>query len=209
VREWTAEETRNFLRNSLWVRQVSGGGRLIEQGPPPEVSTQTAPGRRESSAHEINTQGEAGPGGMASGPTYFVEWSSAKIVRQAGLHFAVLQGRAKEEGAEPPALPSYVLTVGAPDLSAFAGADEAGLKAAAYLRPKHTKTRVAPAEVKILKAQNGRIAVIEFSFPREADGQPVISEQEKSVEFYCRYKGLQLRTNFDVAKMTTEAGRDL
>jgi hypothetical protein len=212
VREWSAEETRNFLRNSLWVHQVSAGGGLVEPGPPAELSTQTRPGRGESSGasgREASPQIEAAPGGMPSGPTYFIEWSSAKVVRQAGLHFAVLQGRAKEEGGEPPALPSYVLTVGAPDLSAFTGADEAELKTAAYLRPKRAKTKVAPAEVKILKAQNGRIAVIEFSFPREAGGQPVISEQEKSVEFYCRFKGLQLRTNFDVAKMTSERGRDL
>jgi len=214
VREWSREETVDFFRNSPWVRQVSVGGSLLEAGPP-DVSAQTREGRGEESAAAGRTGsselevGGAGRESAQRGTVYFIAWTSAKIWRQANLHFGTLQGRAKEEGAEPPDLTFYRLSIGGPDLRGFAGATEAGLKAATYLRPKRAKTRIEPAEVKIQKAQGDRITSLDFTFPREVGGRPAIAAQEKSVEFACRFRDLSLKASFDLNKMATEKGRDL
>lgn len=211
VREWTREETQQFLRNSPWVRAISSGGSLLDTSAPGEA-VETQAGRRESSAAAERTapsEMSVGGAGGRGGTTYYVEWSSAKIVRQASLHSGALQGRAKEEGAEPPPVAFYVLSVLGPDLRAFAGFTEVQLKSVAYLRPKRAKTKVEPAEVKVRKTQDQRIASVHFLFPRELGGQPVIAEQEKSVEFSCKVKDLTLKTSFDLGKMITEQGRDL
>jgi hypothetical protein len=184
VRDWSADETRDFLRNSPWVRQVRVGGSLVEAAPPD--AGQTGEGRGESSQAQGRTErSEPGveTGGSRGGTVYYIEWSSAKIVRQASVHFGALEGRTKEEGVEPPDLPFFTVSVHGPDLKAFAGATEADLKAGASLRAKRAKTKIDPTQVKIRKGQEDRILSIQFSFAREADGKPVISPEEKTVEF--------------------------
>jgi hypothetical protein len=211
VREWSREETYEFLRNSPWVRRVSFGDLPVEPGPP-DVGAQTDEDRGETSQAAVRARRselDAGGVNMKGRTVYYVEWSSAKIVRQGRLHFGALQGRVKEDGTEPPDLSSYFLSVSGSDLKAFDGATESQLKTAAYLRLKRSKTKIAPAEVKIRKTLEKGISSIQCAFPREVDGQPVISAEEKSVEFSIKGKNLTLKTSFDLTKMTTEKGRDL
>ncbi len=140
---------------------------------------------------------------------YVIEWSSARIIQQVGAHFSALQSQRKEEETAPRPSPMYVLTVTGPDLRAFGAISEDQLKAGSYLHPKHAKAKVEPGEVKVRKAADGRILAIQFAFPRQIAGQPLISDQEKSVEFGCKVKDLSLKTTFNLAKMTTAQGRDL
>jgi len=210
VREWTQEEIRGFLLNSPWVRQVTTGRPPGDQEGP-DGSVQTQSGRRETSGAEGRAGGPAidmPEGGPSPGATYYIEWSSAKIVRAANVRLGILQGRIKQDPGEPPPLDTYVLTVGGPDLRAFSAATEPQLQATAYLRAKHSKTRVEPKEVKILR-RNDRVVVVTFTFPRQVDGQPIISDQEKSVEFSCKHRALSLKVSFDLGKMAGEQGRDL
>lgn len=210
VREWTREETQQFLRASPWAHQVVVGSSLLDTGTPEDTAgeragqgeTSAASGRIQPSTVEV-------PINRPSGVPYVIEWSSARIIQQVGAHFSALQSQRKEEETAPRPSPMHVLTVTGPDLRAFGGISEDQLKAGSYLHPKHAKAKVEPGEVKVRKAADGRILAIQFAFPRQIAGQPLISDQEKSVEFDCKVKDLSLKTTFNLAKMTTAQGRDL
>jgi hypothetical protein len=210
VREWTREETQQFLLDSPWTHRVVVRGSLLDMSAPGDTVGERA-GMGESSAAEAGTSRTTVdvPISRPTGATYLIEWRSAKIFREAGTHLTVLQGQTKEAESEPSALALYVLSLEGPNLKVFDGMAEAELKASAYLRPKHVKTKVEPVEVRVQKDQNGRVIAVHFAFPRQMDGRPVISDQEKSVEFSCSAKELSIKTSFNLAKMTTAEGRDL
>ena len=210
VREWSREETQRFLRDSPWVRKVTVGGSPVESLPPTGASVETAAGRRESSGAEGGTSSttvDVEPGRQI-GAAYYVEWSSAKIVRQARLHFAALRGEVKEEGevATPDA---YIVMVSGPDMKAFDASTEAQLAAGTSVRAKRSNLALPPLGVKIRKTPEGRVIAIQFAFSRISNGQPTLSDQEKSVEFACKVRDLAIKTSFNLSKMTTEQGRDL
>jgi len=210
VREWTREETQQFLRASPWAHRVVVGGSLLDTGTVEDTAGERAgqgemsgaSGREQPSTVDV-------PINRPTGVPYVIEWSSARIIQQVGAHFSALQSQRKEEETAPRPSPMHVLTVAGPDLKAFHTISEDQLKAGSYLHPKHAKAKVEPVEVKVRKAADGRILAIQFAFPRQMAGQPLISDQEKSVEFVCKVKDLSLKTTFNLAKMTTPQGRDL
>jgi len=197
VGEWTLEQTQKFFWDSPWVQKITIGGTMV--GNPLE---QHAAGGREGTQA---TGDEAWRGGA----TYHLEWSSAKILRQAGMHIKALRGGMKEDETEPAPLKTYLVTVSGPDMRVFEGLSEDEIKAAAYLRPKRSKAKTDAVAVKIWKSPEGRVAGVQYAFPREAGGQPVISDQEKAVEFRTKARDLTLQTSFDVNKMVGLQGRDL
>ena len=210
VHEWTREETQRFLRDSPWAHQVMVGGSLLEAGAPGDAAGERA-GMGETSGAAGREQRDSVdvPISAPPGTPYIIEWTSAKIVRQAWSHVHAMQKQREEEDAEPPASPLYVLSIGGPNLKAFEELTEEQLQTASYLHPKHSKNKVQPVEVKIGKTQDGRIVAIQFAFPREMDGQPIVPEREKAVEFSCKLKNFAIKTSFNLAKMMTAEGRDL
>jgi hypothetical protein len=223
VSAWSREETLELFRNSPWVRRVSVEPGLarpdsstfsgsVFEGPTSSGNvcpscTGLEPPRERPSAAGSRIESGSGTGGRAGG-VYFIQWTSAKIVRQAISHLRALDGP-KEEGGDLSALPTYLLTVGGADLSAFDGIAETELKAATYLRAKRAETQVEPLRVTTQKRPDGRVTSLHFEFPRQIEGQPAIADREKSVEFCCKLKDFTLRTTFDVSKMTAGHGRDL
>lgn len=208
VREWTREETQQFLLDSPWTHRVFVGGSLLDGAPDDTTGERAGLGESSAAAGRERSSVDV-PVSRQTGAPYLIEWRSAKIFRRAGAHLTALQSQTKEVDAEPAPLALYVLSLEGADLRVFDGVTEAQLKASAYLRPKRAKTKVEPAEVRVQKAQDGRVIAVHFAFPRQMDGQPVISDQEKSVEFSCKAKELVLKTSFNLAKMTTAQGRDL
>jgi hypothetical protein len=223
VNAWSREETLEFFRNSPWVRRVS-----VEPGlPRPDSSafsgsvfdaptlsgnvcsscTGREPPSERPSAAGSPIESSSGTGGRAGG-VYFIQWTSAKIVRQAISHLRALDGLEKEVG-DFSILPAYLLTVGGADLSPFEGITETELKAATYLRARRAATQVEPVQVTTQKRPDGRVTSVHFGFPRQIGGQPAIADREKSVEFRCKLKDFALRTTFDLSKMTAEDGWDL
>jgi len=209
VREWTREETQQFLLDSPWTHRVFVGGSLLVTSPDDTTGERAGLGESSAAAGREERSSVDVPVSRQTGAPYLIEWRSAKIFRWAGAHLTALQSQTKVVDAEPAPLALYVLSLEGPNLSAFGGVAEAQLKASAYLRPKRAKTMVEPTEVRVQKAQDGRVIAVHFAFPRQMDGQPVISDQEKSVEFFCKAKELVLKTSFNLAKMTTTQGRDL
>ncbi len=208
VEEWTREETQEFFRNSPWVHQVivTGPAVVVQPAsfPPPTRESQREP----SSAEGIKVEPRFGTNGAVAETAYYIEWSSSKIVRRAGAHYRALQGKGKEEERQP-ALDTYVLTVSGYDLTPFDGIDEMELKEAAYLRPRELKEKIRPAKAEVLRGKNGRVIAVRYSFPIEQDGQPLIRDDERCVNFVCKVSDLRLKTKFKPAEMVIGKGRDL
>jgi len=208
VEEWTREETQEFFRDSPWVHQIIVLGSPVRAQhagfPDPTSEAQREP----SSAEGIKIEPRFGANGRVPETAYYVEWTSAKIVRRAGAHYRALAGQGREE-TEPFSLVTYVVTVSGYDLAAFDGHSEAELKEAAYLRPEESKTKIQPSKAEVLRGENGRVIAVRYAFPRQLDGQPLISEQEKSVTFASKTGDLRLKTKFEVSEMVTQKGRDL
>ena len=210
VREWTREETQQFLLDSPWTHRVVVRGSLLDTSAPGDtVGERSDLGEASAAAQREERSSVDVPISGHTGAPYLIEWRSAKIFRRAGVHLTALQSQTKEVDAEPVPLALYVLSLEGPNLRVFDGVTEAELKTSAYLRPKRAKAKVEPAEVRVQKGQDGRVIAVHFAFPRQMDGQPVISDQEKSVEFSCKAKELVLKTSFTLVKMTTAQGRDL
>lgn len=209
--EWSREETQLFFRNSPWTRQiVFEGSVLIPQAPGGTADDREGRGVLPGAERRIGSSTtEVTPIEPRRGTPYFIEWSSAKIVRQATSHFRALQGQKTEDETERFSSAFYLLSVAGPDLKSFEGLTETQLKTAAYLRPRRAKAKLEPTEVRVRKSEDGRIIVVQFAFPRQKDGQPAIPDLEKAVEFYCRVRDVVLRTSFNLLKMTIGQGRDL
>ena len=105
----------------------------------------------------------------------------------------------------------YELVLSGQDMTPFDSMDESGVIANTWIRPKSSKENIAPAKVQIQRDKEGKhVVAIAFSFPRKlAGGEPVISPEEKSVEFSCVAGKLSVRTNFEVRQMATKQGQDL
>lgn len=158
---------------------------------------------------------DAPPGGQGLRMASFViRWNSSKTVREALGRNAILSGKASEADvakfvAQEPA--DFEIFVAGRDMSPFAGASEEELKAHAYLEAKQSKQKIAPANVTIQRSpDNKTVNFLVFSFARQAAAnQPFITPKDKSVEFECRLKDLNLHTSFDLHKMVSEKGSDL
>ena len=207
VEEWTSEETQEFF-DSPWVHQVIVMEQRVAVQPASYPPSTREPDQKSSSAEGIKTEPRFGPNGVPVETAYYIEWSSAKIVRRAGAHYRALQGKGREEKQEFN-LHAYVLTVSGYDLTAFEGLDETALEKAAYLRPQEAKERIRPAKAEILRGENGQVIAVRYSFPVEKDGQPLISDSEQCMTFVCRAGELRLRTKFNLPDMVIGKGRDL
>ncbi len=223
VAEWTREETLQFFRNSPWVRSVSVGAGVARSDPSalsrspfggPGLSGNVCPSctgvelpRESPTAAGSGIESSSGTGGRGGG-VYLIQWTSARIVRQAFAHLLALQGQGSPNPETAP-LDVYVVTVGGPDLQAFEGIEEPELRNEAWLRPKKSKVKVSASRINVLRADDGRISVVHFGFPREQDGKAVISETEKAVEFHCRVRDKTLKAEFNLRTMVLQGNRDL
>ena len=156
-------------------------------------------------------------GGMGEGAGYtpfFVRWNSAQTIREAIARGALLSGKINEADAQrfvTQTPQDYEVLVAGPDMSPFTTTTEADLKATTHLEAKQSKQKIAPTSVKINRTpDNKRVAFVLFSFSRDAGAnQPLLTPKDKSVEFECKLKNLDLRSSFDLRKMVNEKGQDL
>jgi hypothetical protein len=148
--------------------------------------------------------------------TYYVVWSSALTVRRALARNYVLTGVATPEQAEQALqepVNEYTLTILGSDMSVFDQLDPTELEERAYLQPKKLKQKVAPVEVKISRGgTEGTVAAVMFVFPRELpSGAPMITTDEKKVEFTCEIKEarVKIKTTFEPKEMKLNGNPDL
>jgi hypothetical protein len=208
VEEWTRAETQEFFRASPWVHQVIVTEKRVAVEPASYLPSTRDPERKSSSAEGLKTEPRFGPNGVPVETAYYIEWSSAKIVRRAGAHYRALQGKGREDG-EPPALDGYFLTVSGYDLTAFEALSESELEGAAHLRLRERKENVQPVKVEKLWNSEGKLIAVRYSFPRQKKDETLITDRDHSVNFVCKAGELRLKTRFELAEMVIGKGRDL
>jgi len=220
VVEWTRKETERFFRESPWVHRISvrGGPSLAALAQAAEPIPEAR--RQDIACDACSRKGAEGiPGAWSTSPglssaswswefVFYVQWTSARVVREAIAHLRALDGVGNEQPSPPP-LPNYLVVIGGPDFRAFEGLTESALAMSARLRAKQAGTEVRPSRVTIRRQQNGRIASVHLEFPRETNGRPSVLEEERQIEFTCKVGDLILKTSFEPPKMTTLSGRDV
>jgi len=208
--EWTAKEAQKLMTDSPWARRVEM--RMSEPGWNPrsvregEATATSEPA--EGGAMPSESRAETGLGDRFK--TYVVQWWSARILRQAAVRFRQLQGRVPAEQVEQflAQRPNhYILVVFGPGLRGMQALDAEELKAKSYLKVR--KQKVAPAWVNFLPGPEKQLSGVEFYFPREVEGQPLISAEEKSAEFSCELGKEIIRTKFNLSKMKVAGELDL
>jgi hypothetical protein len=228
--QWDQNDVKEILTSSPWVKRIVvtatwKPGSLIapDAGGQPQP-TQGSPAAPQHTGMGGSPGGSPGaqpnspaPPSMGSGSPealFFVRWGSAQTVREAVARDAVLNGRSSEAQAEQyvdQAPADYEIFVYGTDMTPFA--DETGdtLKSKTYLEVKPSKEKVSPSSVEIVKDVDGKkIQSVVFSFPKQgANGQPLLTADDKEAQFDCKLKGLHLAMGFDLRKMVEKNGRDL
>jgi len=212
---WTQDDVQQILYESPWVKMVEVSapwlkGRTQWLGPVP-VDCDGRP--------DMN-RGDRTPTSWALGNNesiviYQVTWQSSHTVRAAKLRESMLCGRGNTERGEElleEQPDNYTITVYSPDMSPFKGMDEDALLKATSLWPKKTSKKFSPESVMISRygGANGAPYMLTFKFPRKSDnGEPIISSDEKEVEFSSQAGKFMLKTKFQMQKMSIKNGPDL
>ena len=207
--EWAGKEAQKLMTDSPWARRVEI--RVYE----PKWSPRSTGGR--ATATSEPTEGGAMPGVTRQDTrlggrfkTYTVQWWSARVVRQAAVRMRQLQGSVTTEQAEQflAQRPShYIIVVFGQSMQGFEGLSTEELKAKTYLKVK--KQKVAPEWVNFLPGPEEQLHGVEFYFPRQVEGQPLLSAKEKSAEFRCELEKETIRTKFNLRKMKVGGELDL
>jgi hypothetical protein len=212
---WTQDEVQKILYESPWVKMV-------------EISAPWLKGRTQyltplpmdcDGRPDMN-RGDRTPtswqlGGNESIVIYQVTWQSARTVRAAKLRESILCGRGNAERGEEmleEQPDDYIITVHSPDMTPFKGMDEDALMKATSLWPKTSPKKFSPESVAIARygSRDGAPYMLTFKFPRKSEnGEPIISNGEKEVEFASQIGKFTLKTKFQMQKMTVKTGPDL
>ena len=214
-KSWTQDDVQKVLYESPWVKMVEVGAPWLKGRP-----QYLTPVPADCDGRPDMSRGDRAPTTWAMGSAesiviYQVTWQSSHTVRAAKLREAVLCGRANAERGEEmleQQQENYVITVQSPDMSPFKGMDEDALTKATTLWPKKGSRRFSPESVVIARfgSSSGVPYMLTFKFPRKGDnGEPVISNDEKEVEFSSQVGKFTLRTKFQMQKMAGKDGPDL
>jgi hypothetical protein len=234
--QWDSKDLQVIFQNSPWSHVVRVDAPWVKSGGGGNPGVGTAPGGGESapsggtaSGGKMGAGGYGSPGGgnSASAPTvaagsdtgspqavFVVRWISSRTFREAMVRDRVLRGQMTEADAQADLakpVEGIELAVLGPDMTPFESMDENALKNAASLVEKHSKTKLAPSEVRIQKTQDGsKVAGVLFVFPSKAEnGEAIIPSDEKSVEFALTAGKFTLKSAFEISKMADSQGRDL
>lgn len=206
--EWTEKEVRKVFQDSPWARpvatlviqeQVVAVPRVGGAGPPMPMDVDSL-GTTVSSSDRVKS-------------FVIVQWASSRTIREAIVRQHQLQGRYNEEQAKQflSASPAgHVLLLFGPDIKRFEEVSEDAMRDSAHLKLKRSKKKISPSSVRVVR-RGSELAVVEFRFPRQVDGQPTIEANEKKVTFSFpkRERGNALTTDFDLRKMMRDGKPDL
>ena len=212
-KQWDQKEVQQVLTSSPWARQVtvantwsgSGGGGAPASGSRVDELERTG---------SINQTAMGGPSRTEA--AFVVRWVSARTVRQAFARGVMLRGQSEAEAEKVVAQEpdEYQLAVLGVDMTPFSQADEKAveeMKAKTFLQSKKTKARIAASSIRLQRSEDGKkLVTVYFTFPKKsAGGELSIPADEKSVEFNCSVGKVNIKTTFELSKMTGEKGVDL
>lgn len=211
---WTAEEVQKILWESPWVRMVEVSAPWLK-GPTPHV---LMPMATDCNGRPDMSRSERTPASWATGSTesivvYQVTWQSARTVRSAKFRQASLCGRADMERGDDildQEQDNYVVVVNSPDMTPFESIDDDAWGKNSYLFFKKTGKKIAPDSVVPLRYGSKAIHSLTFKFPKKSEsGEPLLTPDEREIEFASQAGKFSLRTRFQVQKMMVKDKPDL
>lgn len=234
-KEWAQKDVQKILSDSPWVKSahVVASWRTGDRSNVPYDTAGTA---NQTGAADVGSY-STGPGGPTSANSgsmaqnaailasaknaeanFTVSWFSAHTVRQALARGQVLSGAMTETDADKALVPEfeeYAITVAGRDMTPFLKATENDLVGNGFLLLKEDKKKVPATRVVFQRPVTTSpnilppITAVIFYFPKKTpSGDPVISPQEKSAEFLCSYRGVNIKASFDLQKMVAAQGAD-
>lgn len=222
-KQWDVQDVRRILNNSPWSKAIEAEPKDKKNSlEAPEGAPAAAGGSTHEEAEDAEEENEKGRE-RERGETekkkveikFLVRWVSSRTLREASVRGQVLQGKIPEADADknlPPTAEDYELALVGADMSAFNGANESMLRDKTYLIARKSKQKITATQVEIVRTADGkRINAIVFHFPKtNATGQPIISVDEKDLQFFSRGADLlEIKATFDVRKMIDAQGMDL
>jgi hypothetical protein len=205
--QWTDKDLERIFTDSPWMRTIS----IIRTWLP--ISSKDLPdelvaGRGRGLPAGLGRSAETSVGGELNVSIY---WASSRVMRAASARKAVLHGQKKDvDVAKYAAEPQneIQIVIQSEDMAPFVRKDEKFFQANAFLQPHKSKQMISPTHVRYERDASGRLGTAAiFFFPRKApSGDPVISGDEKNVEFVCKIEGSTLRVSFEPNKMADQNG---
>ncbi|HEV2387452.1 MAG TPA: hypothetical protein VGS20_09375 [Candidatus Acidoferrales bacterium] len=230
--QWDQKDIARVLNDSPWVKDTTVDASWSGRGAPRLQEPLGTPGPTAGNSQSPmggaagGQTGGMGGGGMEPAPvasiapppgqnqaTFHARWLSSRTMREALVRLQILEGKMNQASgeqyvAQEPA--DYQLVLFGPDMTPFESLEEAALAKDAYLEMKKSKTKLAPSQVLIQRAGDGKkLQAVSFSFPKTANGQPTVPLDEKNITFVCSFGRTTLKFNFDPQKMADKQGRDL
>lgn len=193
--QWSQKDVWNVLNHSPWVQKTA----VRVTWPEP-------------SENDRGRESKGKPADSRRLDVIEARWVSSKVIREALVRQDILWGKmTKEQGehAVSHVNPAYLMVLFGEDLSPFRKMSDADAAKAAYIEGKETKVKAVAVQAKIERAQNGRVSVVIFAFPRTVAGKPVIGSREKQLDFRLRANRLNVNMMFNTQKMKTKSGLDL
>lgn len=188
--EWSDSEALQVLHSSPWattVPVVTGINPLL----PGESNTGPGGARPSGQVDEDTTRTT----------DYEVAWYSSVPVREAQARLALLKNLSTEEQIKrflEPVTELCLISVSGRFPKTFLAANKEDLLKKTYLQVRG-KDKVYATNVVPPSSPQGRMAI--FQFPRALNGVPILSEEDKDVEFVADLEGYKIRAHFAPKKM--------
>jgi hypothetical protein len=220
--QWDEKDIQSVLQTSPWSKpatQVQGAWHP-DGTAAADTSNIGVAGSGSDTSNRSAGPGTNAPGGteklaqaQAAQQAYNVYWWSSRTIREATLRRAVIKGQLTQDQAEKmiaTPVDSYEILVNAPNMAIFQQRGEDAFKNAATLQTHKNKQKINPTKVTFQKGPDGAVQGVVFSFPKTgSNGEPLISPDEKEVDFQLQIGSSWLRTYFNPKQMSDSQGADL
>lgn len=184
--DWTDAEAMQILERSPWASVVS----VVTGTNPQSPDYDSSPSNRNTDA--INDNGRT--------DNYTVAWYSSIPVRQAHARLAELRGRATKEQLEQflqPVTDVCLIAVRGRNQDRLIKANKEQLLKKTYLQVKG-KEKVYASDYTAPPTPSAQ-AILQF--PRTVNGAPILSEDDKDIEFVMDLGEYRVRVHFTPKKM--------
>jgi len=178
---WSQKDAEKILNGSPWGKRIATKEVMEAEK---DKATYSARGPAKQ-----NTTGTFDRGDMVATEFATVVWWSARTPRRAYLRLVELAGaKVSDENAQQFAeteMPNVVVAVWGADsiLRSASRLGEDDLKTAAWLDHPRLKKKIFAVDASVVKDGSGKPERILFAFPREVDGEVIVSPAEKRVVF--------------------------
>lgn len=220
--QWDEKDITTILQTSPWSRpavQIQGAWRPADTAAA-DTSNLGVAGSGADTSNRSAGAGSNQPGGtekqaeaLAAVQMYNIYWWSSRTIRETSLRRAVLKGSLTQDQADKMVtapVDSYQILVNSPNMAIFQRRGEDAFKQVAFLQTHKNKQKLNPTKVEFQKNADGTVVGAVFSFPRTSpNGEPLISSDEKEVDFQLQIGGSWLRTYFNPKQMVDSQGEDL